>query len=120
MADMYGYITTIIMGSGYHMSVFKKRLKYYITAILLSFILLPGVFGQKNREEPLPGAFGQKSIEDTPPLKERLFYGGNFGLQFGSITDIQVSPVVGIWLLPRLNVAVGPNYRYYRDIFSQD
>ncbi len=52
-----------------------------------------------------------------PPLKDRLFYGGSLGLQFGSITDIQVSPVIGIWLLPRVAVAAGPTYRFYKDYF---
>lgn len=56
----------------------------------------------------------QNSRKETPPLKERLFYGGNFGLQLGTITDIQVSPVIGIWLLPRIAVAAGPDYRFYK------
>jgi len=43
----------------------------------------------------------------TPPLKERILYGGNFSLQLGTYTYIDVSPVVGIWLLPRLAVAAG-------------
>jgi hypothetical protein len=58
---------------------------------------------------------GQKSKEEPPPLKERLFFGGNFGLQLGTITNIQVSPVVGFWVLPRLAVAVGPDYIFYKD-----
>jgi hypothetical protein len=58
--------------------------------------------------------FAQKTREDTPPIKDRLFFGGNFGLQFGTITDIQISPVVGLWVLPRLAVAVGPDYRFYK------
>jgi hypothetical protein len=58
---------------------------------------------------------GQSSRQQKPPLRERLFYGGNFGLQLGSITDIQVSPVMGIWLLPRIAVAAGPDYRFYKD-----
>ncbi len=58
-------------------------------------------------------AYSQKDLDYVPPLKERLFFGGSFGLQFGTITDIQVSPLVGIWVLPRLGVAAGPNYRYY-------
>lgn len=57
---------------------------------------------------------GQRSREEPPPFRERLFFGGNFGLQFGTITDIQVSPVIGLWLLPRLAVAVGPDYRFYK------
>jgi hypothetical protein len=59
--------------------------------------------------------YAQQSRNDSPPLRERLFFGGSFGLQFGSITDIQVSPVVGIWVLPRLAVAIGPDYRFYKD-----
>jgi hypothetical protein len=57
---------------------------------------------------------GQHAREKPPPLRERLFFGGNFGLQLGTITDIQISPVIGLWLLPRLNVAVGPNYRFVK------
>lgn len=59
-----------------------------------------------------------RAERDNPPIKERLFYGGNFGLQFGSVTDIDISPVIGIWLLPRVNVAAGPKYRYYKDPYS--
>jgi hypothetical protein len=58
------------------------------------------------------------SRSDVPPLKERLFYGGSFGLQFGTVTDIDISPVVGIWLLPRINVAAGPKFRYFKDKYS--
>jgi hypothetical protein len=57
----------------------------------------------------------QKIRSETPPLKERLFYGGSFGLQIGTITDIELSPVIGLWVLPRLAVAVGPDYRFYKD-----
>lgn len=58
--------------------------------------------------------FAQRVKEETPPLKERLFFGGNLGLQFGTITDIQISPIIGVWLLPRLAVAIGPDYRYFK------
>jgi hypothetical protein len=62
-----------------------------------------------------PGINGQERTSNTPPLKERLFYGGNIGLQFGSITDIEFSPVIGLWVLPRLAFAAGPDYRYYKE-----
>jgi hypothetical protein len=61
----------------------------------------------------------QKIKQEAPPLKERLFFGGNFGLQFGTITDIQISPVIGLWVLPRVAVAVGPDYRFYKDRFNR-
>jgi len=59
--------------------------------------------------------FSQTKREEAPPFKERLFYGGSFGLQFGSYTDIEVAPVIGYWLLPRLAIAAGPDYRFYKD-----
>jgi hypothetical protein len=58
---------------------------------------------------------GQSARDEAPPLKERLFFGGSFGLQIGTYTDIEVSPVIGLWLLPRLAMAVGPDYRFYKD-----
>ena len=76
-----------------------------IITILLLFVSTSIIFGQKRREEP-------------PPLKERLFFGGSLGLQFGTITDIQVSPVIGLWILPRVAVAIGPDYRFYKDKYN--
>lgn len=58
---------------------------------------------------------GQDERQEAPSVKDRLFYGGSLGLQFGTITDIQVAPIVGFWVLPRINVAVGPNYRYFKE-----
>lgn len=56
----------------------------------------------------------QGTDEVAPAAIERLFFGGNFGLQFGTITDIEVSPIVGYWVLPRIAVALGPQYRFYK------
>lgn len=49
------------------------------------------------------------------PLKERIYLGGNLGLQFGNqFTFIEVSPLVGLWLQPKILVGGGPVYRYFR------
>jgi hypothetical protein len=61
----------------------------------------------------------QQERSDIPAFKDRLFYGGSMGLQFGSITDIQLSPVIGLWVLPRLSIAVGPDYRFYKDSYGR-
>ncbi len=88
-------------------AVLQRRLSQKIIFIVLFlFTSISIISGQKSREEP-------------PPLRERLFFGGNFGLQFGTITDIQVSPVVGLWVLPRMAVALGPDYRYYKYRYEQ-
>jgi hypothetical protein len=57
--------------------------------------------------------YSQKVKGDAPPLRERIFFGGDFGLQFGTITNIDIAPIVGIWVLPRVAVAAGPEYTYY-------
>lgn len=57
---------------------------------------------------------GQQIRQEVPPLRERLFVGGSFGLQFGTLTNIQVAPVLGLWVLPRLAIAAGPNFTYYK------
>jgi hypothetical protein len=57
---------------------------------------------------------GQNVRQEVPPLRERMFFGGSFGLQFGTLTNIQVAPIVGLWVLPRLAVAAGPDFTYYK------
>jgi hypothetical protein len=57
-------------------------------------------------------AEGQRQREEPPPLKDRIFIGGSFGLQLGTYTSIEINPVIGIRLLPRLSIAAGPGYEY--------
>lgn len=85
-------------------------LRRYLNISFLTFLLLSSSFAVVS---------AQKTREVPPPLRERLFVGGNMGLQFGTITDIQVSPVVGLWVLPRLAVAIGPDYRFYKDRYDR-
>jgi hypothetical protein len=59
-------------------------------------------------------ASSQNIRQEPPTLRERMFFGGSFGLQFGTLTNIQVSPIVGLWVLPRLAVAAGPDFTYYK------
>ena len=63
-------------------------------------------------------AFGQNiRKEEKPPINERLFFGGSFGMQFGTVTYIDVSPIVGLWVLPRVAIAAGPSFTYYKNKF---
>lgn len=79
---------------------------------LLVIISISTLSAQNANEDRFP--YDQNDQEEAPPFRERLFYGGNFGLMFGTITDIQISPVIGFWVLPRLAVATGPTYRYFK------
>lgn len=81
----------------------------YTGALILALIILFTV-----------PAYGQEDSGrgNAPLFRERILFGGSFGLQFGTYTYIEASPVIGLWLLPRLNVAVGPVYKYLKDPFG--
>jgi hypothetical protein len=81
-----------------------KRITIFILCFL--FATLSIISGQKRKEQP-------------PPLRERMFFGGSLGLQFGTYTDIQVTPIVGLWVKPRIAIAAGPNFRYYKDPYYE-
>lgn len=46
-------------------------------------------------------------------FRSRLFYGGGFGLQVGTVTLIEVSPLVGYKVTPKLGIGISPTYKYY-------
>lgn len=86
---------------------FIKRYKSF-RLISLAFLLILVV------SATVVPASGQTTRPEVPPLKDRLFYGGNLNLQFGTYTDIQISPVIGLWVLPRVGIAIGPDFQYYK------
>jgi hypothetical protein len=54
----------------------------------------------------------QRSGNDEEP--SRWFVGGNIGLQFGYVTLIDVSPIIGYNISDRFAVGTGLTYKYYR------
>ena len=56
-----------------------------------------------------------QTLGDNPSFRDRMFFGGSFGASFGSVTFINVSPVVGYMVSPRLSAGVGVLYQYVRD-----
>jgi hypothetical protein len=57
-------------------------------------------------------AFAQD--EPKTPFKDRIFFGGNLGLQFGNLTYIDVSPLVGYKITDKLHAGIGATYIYYK------
>ncbi len=58
---------------------------------------------EEDKEEPQPQGFD----------KSKLFFGGNFGLTFGSNTFINISPQVGYRFNQYLAAGAGPSFIYY-------
>ncbi|MDH3710314.1 MAG: hypothetical protein OER04_10525 [Cyclobacteriaceae bacterium] len=69
-------------------------------------------------------AHGQREFdpENENRFFDRVYFGGNFGLQFGDFTVIDISPLAGYMLTPRLSVGPGITYQYLKgeaiDLFT--
>ncbi len=63
---------------------------------------------------------GQELEEENVPFGNRIFYGGDFSLQFGRITFIEISPIIGYNITPRFAAGFGVTYIYYRQRFYND
>jgi hypothetical protein len=57
-------------------------------------------------------AFAQQNKE---PVQNRFVFGGGLGLQFGTITLIDISPMVGYKITENFIAGLGFTYQYYRD-----
>ncbi|HMC96769.1 MAG TPA: hypothetical protein VKG92_03905, partial [Flavobacteriales bacterium] len=54
---------------------------------------------------------------DTRAFADRVWFGGGVGLNFGTVTAIQVEPMAGYFLdqQNKLSVGLGLSYWYYSD-----
>ena len=62
--------------------------------------------------------FAQETPKEEDGLKkelDKLVFGGTGGLQFGTVTLVNVAPTVAYPVQPRWLVGFGPNYTYYSD-----
>ena len=75
--------------------------------LLLVLLLISGVYTT---------SWAQREISsDSVALKDRLYFGGNLGMQFGGLTFVDISPLVGVMITPRLSGGLGATYQYFSD-----
>lgn len=55
------------------------------------------------------------SAQGSSSFRDRLFFGGNFGIAIGEYTDIELSPIVGYYITPRWAAGIGISYEYYNN-----
>lgn len=88
-------------------------MKNLYLVLLLSCIGLTA-FAQTEQDSTrvIPKPSRQKN---ATPFKDRLFFGGDLGLNFGDITYIYLAPTIGYKLTDKFGVGIGPTYSYLRD-----
>ena len=79
-----------------------KHLFGIIRVILISLIFSLNTYAQQNND-------------NKENFKDRIFFGGNLGLQFGTITLIEISPLVGYKITDDLSAGLGFTYQFYKD-----
>ena len=85
----------------------KKSLLLSIALILIALSSIAQDTTATRTPEP--------TRQNKVPFKDRLFFGGNLGLYFGSLTYINVSPTIGYRFSERMGAGIGPAYSYYSD-----
>jgi len=83
-----------------------KRFSLFIGLLLAPLVLFSQV------EEPVRPEARNKGEKEKLPFKERLVFGGDLGLSFGTITYIKLAPEVGYRVTDRLTPGLGPIYIY--------
>lgn len=82
---------------------------------VLFVILLPGF--SLRAQDTTEYVTNAPKEEARTPFKDRLWFGGGVGLNFGTVTAIQLDPLLGVHLdeKRKLSVGLGLSYWYYRD-----
>lgn len=60
-------------------------------------------------------SWGQGAIKKEHKLSDKLFFGAGLGLQFGSITAIEITPMVGYKPIENLYLGTKGKYEYYKN-----
>ncbi len=83
----------------------------------------PEVKPQPTQQQPpvqtAPEVAETDSDADSPlrPI-DRMYFGGSFGLQFGTFTNISLLPIIGYKVTERVSVGTGVVYHYNRYLGS--
>lgn len=78
-----------------------------LALFLSSFVGISQDFGGDTASRGL-----EQTDENKTPLKDRFYFGGNVGAQFGSQTFVMVSPLVGFKITDRWSVGTRATYQY--------
>ena len=81
----------------------KNTLYYHHLPMLLFLVLLPVLAPAQDNSQ-----------NEKTRFTDKIFFGGGLGLQFGTVTLIDISPVIGYRVTEKFETGLGFTYKYYR------
>jgi len=63
-------------------------------------------------------SFAQVKVNEHKKFSEKIFFGGSIGMVIGTVTEIDVLPEVGMWVLPQWAIGIGGRYSYRKERFD--
>ena len=92
----------------------KQLVFVLLLHLLLCFFATSESYAQVFRRDSTQNNNRRTQNTEGNSWRDRVRLGGNFGLQFGNITFIDVSPLVLYQLAERTQIGVGITYQYVR------
>lgn len=80
--------------------------------LLVACSILSYMYGQDSTEVYQAPVEQQKKSSN---IKDKIYFGGNLGLSFGSYTQIGIYPLVGYKITPKLSAGLKITYQYIQD-----
>lgn len=92
-------------------------MKRWPLALPLLMLVLSVPILARDQAPPPSGAAAQSQppASGKPTAADRMFFGGGIGFGFGDVEWVEVSPMVGIRLMPDLATGIGLTYRTMND-----
>jgi opacity protein-like surface antigen len=89
-------------------------------AALILAVALPAAAQSPDPAPPQPVPPTPVPQETAPPpapkhKTNRFFVGGGVGLAFGDVDYFEISPMIGVRVIPRFDVGLQPFYRWVKD-----
>lgn len=85
--------------------------KSLLVVLFPSLLLVTQLFGQDSRQDAQQN-FQQEAAQGQSGFLDKVFVGGGLGAGFGDYTFINVSPIIGYRVSPKLSIGMRLMYQY--------